>query len=175
MDPRGWSCGGLVAWLRHLGQCQLLALWKHVFLVAIQANVPLSTVRVCTTLGVVVSADRHLIHSSIEWGYPFVLPQNLVWGHGWTMCRGVVQWVACFAPNIGWVFRHVREALRVDPCFNGHPWEAGYVGGLLSEVGVINNLGGPLVLFRAFGDFQLISHKFWDTCWEHTWVRNFLW
>ena len=36
------------------------------FLVAVQANVPPSTVRVCTTLGVIVSADRHLIHSSIE-------------------------------------------------------------------------------------------------------------
>ena len=79
------------------------------------------------------------------------------------MCRGVVQRVVCFAPNIGWIFRHVHEALGVDSWFNGCPQEAGCVGGLLSEVGVINNPGGPLVLFCPFGNFQLISHKFWDT------------
>ena len=139
MDPRGCLHGKLVAWSLHLGECQLLALWKWVFLTAIQANVPPSTVRVCATLGVAVPADRHLIHSSVEWCHFLVLSRNLLWGHGGTMCRGMVQRVACFAPDVRWVFRHVREALReIDPWFNGSPQEARCIGGLLSEIGVVD-------------------------------------
>ena len=85
-------------------QRQLLTPREGVFLMAVQAHVSPRTVRVSTSLRVIISVYGGLIYS-IGRCWLFGLSRGLLlWRHSWTKCRSVVQRLAVLAPNVNGSF-----------------------------------------------------------------------
>ena len=71
---------------------------------AVQAHMFPSTMRVSTSLCVIISAYGGLIYS-VGRCWLLVLSRGLLlWMHSWTECHSVVQRLAALAPNVVRIF-----------------------------------------------------------------------